>query len=72
MFGPEGILTATQPIKGPSPRKFSFTTPSSSSETPFSRDRTEAGGRLRGLCFPPFYSVFLKKELITVYNHEII
>ena len=38
----------------------------------FDKNRTVAGGGLRGLCFYPFYSFFIEKECITVHNHEIV
>ena len=72
MFGPEPILTATQPKEGPrgvAPKNFLNHALLFFGNAFFSRDCTEAGGGLRGLCFSPFFSVFLEKEFITVFNH---
>ena len=56
MFGPERIMTASQPevgSRGVAPETFLLPRPFGNAF--FSRDRTEPGWGLRGLSFLPFY-----------------
>ena len=75
MFGPERILTATQPIVGPkgvAPENVLLPRPLVLRKRLFEQGSRKRGRGLRGFGFLPSYSVFVEKEFITVHNHEII